>query len=170
MKYSNHLQLFWFSHSIMGRIFYIFLLDMECLSSRPMNQLSSCSQIICKYHNVQNWQIVMWHFFGWTIAVNFKNILFYGQFHNFLQLKIIFNSIFVCLFVCSPQFTGRQGGEGEAVEQPTSCYALFIRTLSDFTFLHGPRHLYRPRRSFYEGGIPSRGPFPLTHTNFIPRD
>ena len=38
----------------------------------------------------------------------------------------------------SPQYTGRPGGRGEAVQQPTSRSALFIRTLSDFTFLLGP--------------------------------
>ncbi len=38
------------------------------------------------------------------------------------------------------------------------------------TFLHGPRHMYWPGRCFYEGGMSSRGPSPLTHTNFIRRD
>ena len=55
------------------------------------------------------------------------------------------------------------GGWGEAVEQPVSRSALFIYTLSDFTFLHGPRHMYRPGCCLYEGGMSSRGPPPITH-------
>ena len=47
---------------------------------------------------------------------------------------------------------------------PASRSALFIRTLSDFTFLHGPRHMYQPGHYLYEGGMGTRGPSPLTDT------
>jgi len=67
----------------------------------------------------------------------------------------------------SPQYTGNSGGGGEAVGQPALRSALFLRSLLDFTFLHGPRHTYRPGCHLYEGRICSRGPSPLTYTNFI---
>ena len=64
----------------------------------------------------------------------------------------------------SPQYSGRTGGGGEAVQQPASSSALFIRSFTPSHPLHGPRHTYRPGRSLYEGGMGTRGPFPLTHT------
>ena len=57
------------------------------------------------------------------------------------------------------------GGGGEAVEEPALRLALFIRTLSDFTFLHGPRHMYWSGRCLYEGGMSSMGPSFVRATN-----
>jgi len=59
-----------------------------------------------------------------------------------------------------PRLTrGRGGG------YTTNCIMLcsFLACIMLFPFLHGPHHMYWPRCCFYESGISSRGPSPLTY-------